>query len=571
MTTQLIPLELIQDNPYQPRTTDDPEHIEKLARSIAEDNLLQQPSARNHQAGGAYQLAFGHSRRKAFEWLKLNWKAQDLTDRYDGYTVMPLDIQELTDEQMYRHAVAENVQRKDLAPTELARSIKRYMDEFGANSQKAGELFGMNDATVRGLVRFLELPEPVQQKLDDGTITQGTARTLLTLQKLAPEKMVVKAVEDIEKSKNSRLPEEVIENIVRNKLDDTVTMHTGGDGKPRSSHRGGWPLDMKNFPNKYLPALTPVDAAIVLGIQDDEETMGRAARWIEEGGTQPDDGLSPELEKKLQHLVRPPACTACPFYARVQGSHFCGMKICHTRKTTAWHTHTIEQASKNLKIEIYQKSDGPYKLLDYGDVGLFEKRHKDLRLIPIDQVNGYVSQWNYKGVDDDVFAVLATGDAIAKVRSNKQTKGGKKTTAELVKMRQMKVYRPRRRELIWEFVLSAKSLLDGVPYPLLKTIHRWEYLMKDLEPSKEVMIADNAKVDAEKADYLRCIIVWKMAVEGSWHELNNVAKFADIVKRLEKLATEWGVKMPKKLTIMAEQFQTEVDAVAAETKKAKKK
>ena len=136
MTTQLIKLTRIQDNPYQPRTVDDAEHIEKLARSIAADGLLQVPSGRNHQAGGSYQLTFGHSRRKAFEWLAANWKKEKLTDRYSGYSCMPIDVQELTDEQMYRHAVTENVQRKDLAPTEVARSMKRYMDEFQANSKQ---------------------------------------------------------------------------------------------------------------------------------------------------------------------------------------------------------------------------------------------------------------------------------------------------------------------------------------------------------------------------------------------------------------------------------------------------
>ncbi len=58
-------LEVIHDNPYQPRTTDQAEHIENLARSIAADGLLQVPTARHTLSGG--ELAFGHSRRKAFE------------------------------------------------------------------------------------------------------------------------------------------------------------------------------------------------------------------------------------------------------------------------------------------------------------------------------------------------------------------------------------------------------------------------------------------------------------------------------------------------------------------------
>ena len=56
MTEELIALELIEPNPYQPRTVDDPEHIEKLARSIVVDGLLQTPKARRC-SDGTYQLA----------------------------------------------------------------------------------------------------------------------------------------------------------------------------------------------------------------------------------------------------------------------------------------------------------------------------------------------------------------------------------------------------------------------------------------------------------------------------------------------------------------------------------
>ena len=124
----LIPLSKIQPNPYQPRIVDDPEHIEKLARSIAADKLLQVPMARNHGHNRSCELAFGHSRRKAFEWLRDNWKAQGLTDRYTGYTVMPLEVVELTDEEMYRYAITENVQRKDLNPIEqLFAKLKHWL------------------------------------------------------------------------------------------------------------------------------------------------------------------------------------------------------------------------------------------------------------------------------------------------------------------------------------------------------------------------------------------------------------------------------------------------------------
>jgi ParB/RepB/Spo0J family partition protein len=580
-----IALDQIHDNPYQPRMVDDAEHIEKLARSIAADGLLQKPNARTN--GQGFQLAFGHSRRKAFEWLSSNYQAQGLQDRYSGYTFMPLDIVELTDEEMYRHAISENVQRKDLNPIELAKAMIAYRDQFNKSSEEVGQLFGgMSGATVRGLVRLLDLPAAVQDKVASGEITQGTARTMLSMQKIAPEKVIVATLKKIEKTQDEVHPDETIENIVSHNLPDAVRMwnERQQDGKPRSS-RNGWLLDMKNFPNKLLPELTPVDIAIALGIQDDQEMISHASTWyamktgelnLELEGAEKEEGwdltpemmgLTPELIQKLEHLINPPACSTCPFYTKIWGSHFCGLKVCHTRKNAAWADDKIRQASKNLKIEIYQKSDGAHRALDYDNMKLFKSRHKGLRLLPKDQFKGYAYQHSYEGVDTDFFVVVATGDAIEKMnRSSGRQQGGKKTTAELIKMRQLKIYRPRRRELIWEFTLAARSLFDAVPYPILRKIDRWDYLQQELQPSKNVMLADNAPVDEAKADYLRRLLIWKMAVSDAWNEVNNVTSFDSIVKRLEKLAQEWGVKMPKTIVEMGERFQLELDDVSAATR-----
>ena len=78
----LISLDKIDPNPWQPRTSEDAEHIENIARSIAADGLLQPPVAREvppsnspqtgeHGLGGEirYQMAFGHTRYKAFKFL----------------------------------------------------------------------------------------------------------------------------------------------------------------------------------------------------------------------------------------------------------------------------------------------------------------------------------------------------------------------------------------------------------------------------------------------------------------------------------------------------------------------
>jgi ParB family transcriptional regulator, chromosome partitioning protein len=62
-----IDITLIDPNPWQPRQSEDAEHIEKIALSIAQDGLMQVPVGR--MVDGRVQLAFGHSRLAAYKLL----------------------------------------------------------------------------------------------------------------------------------------------------------------------------------------------------------------------------------------------------------------------------------------------------------------------------------------------------------------------------------------------------------------------------------------------------------------------------------------------------------------------
>jgi len=556
-TQSLISIDLIDHNPYQPRQVEDAAAIAEIAASIRQNGLMQVPSAR--QVNGRYQLAFGHTRLSAY--------------KFNGEECMPLIIRDLTDLQMFELGVAENIKRRDLNPIEQAEAMKRYMQEFDKNSIETGEFFGVSEEQVRGTVRLTNLVPAAQTALAAGKINITTARSLLSMQKIASEQVIIETVKKIEKRQGNEHPDETIEDVVRHQLKDVERMwdEHSGNGKPHSSYRGGWPLDMKRFPNNLLPALTPVDAAIALGIQDNEDMMEKVGDWVMATNLK-DSELDPnsyalsipdELLQKLEHLVNPPACNSCPFYTKIRGYHFCGVKLCHERKTSAWQLHLVEQASKKLDIAIYDKEvDGGYRVIDWQDQQLFTKKHKGLRLIAKDAIEGYTYQ-HFTGLDDDAVVVVATGTALEQMKSHRQSGngGGKKTDKEKARMRAMKIYRPRRRELIWEFTLIGNAIFEAVPYSMLLKINHWQYMQQDLQPSKEVMVADNAKVDDAKIEYMRRLTIWKMAVENSWHEINNLTDFTVIVKRLEKLAQEWKVQMPTAIAQMAEQFQLEVDDI----------
>lgn len=530
MAEQLISLKLIDDNPYQDREVY--QEIEELGRVIAVNGLEQKPKAR--LVGKRYQLKFGHRRKRAFEWLAKNWKKAGLPDRYDGYTVMPLDVEEVTDQEMFDGVVIENVHRDDLKVTEKARLLRRYKEvNPQATSEQIGLVFNMAPATVRGMDIFLDLPEPVQVALDAGEISMGTARLFHSMQRVAPKEKVVSTLELVLKQKGKELPERVIEFTIDH-MPTVVDLWNDNhrDGKPRAGYHG-WPLDMKKLPAHLLPRMN-------------EAQVGAH-------------------EQEIEHLTNPPACTACKFYTKVHGSHFCGLKICFERKTVAWQSYAVEQASQKTKIAVYQESDGAYRALSYDDTSkkLFGQKHKDLRLVPKAKIPQYAYQ-GYTKLDDDLVVVVATGETLLgklmkSTGSSGKAKGGKKTEKEKAEMRAMRVYRVRRKEFLWEFTAIAKSIFDGVPVEALRKINRWKFIGID-DRIVDTWLQGRKTNPTTDADMERRELIWRMIEDVSSHYTRS--SMATLLKRMEGYARAWGVKIPKSLVKLAEQFDAEIESAA---------
>lgn len=229
-----VPLIQIADNPYQPRSAYDPEHILRLAASIkalkAElpntMGLQQIPLARvGMQKGGEFdsvarhmyasgqaqrligtrpdacaQLMFGHSRLRAFMLLcdglryalkhnhigiqfnsvaEVESRFAELMDPDGDYATMPLTLGFALDHAMWQHAITENSQRKNINAIEEARSIQRAMEEFGLNTEEAGKPFGYERSTTANKVRLLKLPAEVQKQIIEGSLTERHGRELL--------------------------------------------------------------------------------------------------------------------------------------------------------------------------------------------------------------------------------------------------------------------------------------------------------------------------------------------------------------------------------------------------------
>ena len=172
MAVEQIDLELIHDNPYQARLTYHRQDIDGLAHSIKTHGLLQVPPGRRKD--GNVELGFGHLRKRAFAKL-----AKKEPERWGK---MPVDIQDLSDEQMALFALEENLKRRDITPMETARAVDHYLNSFLKKTEtELAEYLNMTKGNVSNMRRVLRLPEKILEKIDNGVISFTQGRELLTL------------------------------------------------------------------------------------------------------------------------------------------------------------------------------------------------------------------------------------------------------------------------------------------------------------------------------------------------------------------------------------------------------
>lgn len=165
-SAELVPIVQIAVNPYQPRRNFAPEALEELVESIRQHGILQPLSVRPREGG--YELIAGERRLQAA--------------RKAGLTNVPVTVRECTDEEMLALALVENLQREDLNPMEAARSYAQLMQEFALSQRDVAERVGKSRSAVANTMRLLGLPEEMQQAVAEGKMSEGHARTLLSVE-----------------------------------------------------------------------------------------------------------------------------------------------------------------------------------------------------------------------------------------------------------------------------------------------------------------------------------------------------------------------------------------------------
>lgn len=175
-----VPITQIQPNPQQPRSIINDEAMEELAASIREHGIIQPLIVSKDPNDEYYTLVAGERR----------WRAAALA----GLSKVPVIERSVSEQDQLEIALIENLQRTDLSPLEMAEAYRTLVDHFMLTHEQIADRVSKSRTSVTNTLRLLNLPEEVKRALADELITEGHARSLLSLPTAQAQKAALTTV-----------------------------------------------------------------------------------------------------------------------------------------------------------------------------------------------------------------------------------------------------------------------------------------------------------------------------------------------------------------------------------------
>ena len=172
---RLLPITRLVPNPDQPRGRFDDDALAELAESIKQQGVIQ-PILVEERPHGDFLIIAGERR----------WRAS----RAAGLDEIPVIVREFTKEQKLEIALVENVQREDLTPMEEARAYHHLMEALNLSQQDIAEKVGKKRSTIANSLRLLKLSEPMKNAVEEGSLSAGHARALLSVTNPADQELL---------------------------------------------------------------------------------------------------------------------------------------------------------------------------------------------------------------------------------------------------------------------------------------------------------------------------------------------------------------------------------------------
>jgi ParB family chromosome partitioning protein len=182
----------LRPSPLQPRMRFDEKGIEELAQSIRKAGVLQPIIV--IPEGEQFRILIGERR----------WRAAQKA----GLRKVPVLIRNIPKEQQLEVSLVENLQREELNPIEIARAYERLTEELGYTQEEVGEKVGKDRASVANFLRLLKLPSEIQESIQDGKISMGHAKILLSVEDSKTQLELVKRI--VQKGLSVRATENLV-------------------------------------------------------------------------------------------------------------------------------------------------------------------------------------------------------------------------------------------------------------------------------------------------------------------------------------------------------------------------
>ncbi len=199
----LLSINQIEPGLKQPRKRFEPEALDELSDSIRQHGVIQPLTVRRLNSG-YYQIIAGERR----------WRAS----KQAGLTEVPALIIEADDRKVMELGLIENLQRQDLNPIEESMGYRSLMEEHGLTQEEVATRVGKSRPAVANALRLIALPDPIRALVEEGRLSAGHGRALLSLtqssdqkalaQKIIADGLSVRQVESMVKSLNAKASKE---------------------------------------------------------------------------------------------------------------------------------------------------------------------------------------------------------------------------------------------------------------------------------------------------------------------------------------------------------------------------
>ena len=191
---EMVKIDELRSNPYQPRKVFDEEALQELAASIKEHGVFQPIIIKKSIKG--YEIIAGERRVKA--------------SKMAGLEEIPAIVRDFTDEEMMEIALLENLQRENLNAIEESTAYKKLLETLSLTQEELAKRLGKSRSHITNMLGLLTLPEEVQTALSNKELTMGHARIISKLEnkeqqialtnRVKDEGLSVRQLEDITQS-----------------------------------------------------------------------------------------------------------------------------------------------------------------------------------------------------------------------------------------------------------------------------------------------------------------------------------------------------------------------------------